>query len=340
MKLLRLMICVINGFFLPSFLMAQDYTFSQFYEMPLLRNPAISGLFNGDLRLQSSYRTQWSSFTTPFQTMALSAEVKTGVGTGDNYFTTSLLMANDVAGDSRLSRLQVMPAVNYLVSFNDGSGYLAMGFMGGMIQSNFDPSRLYFDDQFQNGSYNPSNPTSQLFTKTNETHFDMGAGFSVSDEVAYGTQVYVGAALYHLNKPKMVFSSLEEKLKRRFVLNLGASMELSDNDKFIMYGDYITQAGNRQGLLGLMFSHSFGQYIEDDKYGISFGTFYRWADAVIPVIKLELRQVTLGLSYDSNVSKLSQASYSRGAFELTASFKSFLNIKNSAVDKVKCTISL
>jgi len=58
------------------------------------------------------------------------------------------------------------------------------------------------------------------------------------------------------------------------------------------------------------------------------------------VIKLELRQVTLGLSYDSNVSKLSQASYTRGAFELTASFKSFLNIKNSAVDKVKCTISL
>ena len=39
----------------------QDFTFSQFQEMPLLRNPAIAGLFAGDIRLQSAYRSQWLS---------------------------------------------------------------------------------------------------------------------------------------------------------------------------------------------------------------------------------------------------------------------------------------
>ena len=35
----------------------QDFTFSQFQEMPLLRNPAIAGLFAGDIRIQSAYRS-------------------------------------------------------------------------------------------------------------------------------------------------------------------------------------------------------------------------------------------------------------------------------------------
>ena len=55
---------------------AQDYTFSQFYEQPLLRNPALAGLFTGDLRVSMSYRDQWGSVTVPFRTTSLSIEHK------------------------------------------------------------------------------------------------------------------------------------------------------------------------------------------------------------------------------------------------------------------------
>ena len=45
---------------------SQDIHFSQFNEAPLLRNPALAGLFSGDIRLQSVFRTQWQSVTVPF----------------------------------------------------------------------------------------------------------------------------------------------------------------------------------------------------------------------------------------------------------------------------------
>ena len=40
---------------------SQDIHFSQFFEAPLLRNPALAGLFSGDIRLQAVYRNQWQS---------------------------------------------------------------------------------------------------------------------------------------------------------------------------------------------------------------------------------------------------------------------------------------
>src|SRR5450432_3924194 len=42
---------------------SQDLHFSQFFEAPLLRNPALAGIFTGDYRIQGVYRDQWNSFT-------------------------------------------------------------------------------------------------------------------------------------------------------------------------------------------------------------------------------------------------------------------------------------
>ncbi len=39
----------------------QDINFSQFYELPLLRNPALAGIFNGNVRFTAAYRNQWES---------------------------------------------------------------------------------------------------------------------------------------------------------------------------------------------------------------------------------------------------------------------------------------
>ena len=53
---------------------AQDIHFSQFFETPLLRNPALAGIFSGDLRIQAVYRNQWNSVTVPYQTTSLNGE--------------------------------------------------------------------------------------------------------------------------------------------------------------------------------------------------------------------------------------------------------------------------
>lgn len=66
---------------------AQDLNFSQFYEQPLLRNPALSGLFKGDLRVSGAFRDQWGSITVPFRTTSMSMEYKMQANSAEDVIT-------------------------------------------------------------------------------------------------------------------------------------------------------------------------------------------------------------------------------------------------------------
>ena len=79
----------------------QDLSFSQFYEKPLLRNPALAGVFTGDVRISGIHRSQWQSVTVPFQTSGLSAEVKFPMR-WDDWITIGIQATHDVAGDIKI----------------------------------------------------------------------------------------------------------------------------------------------------------------------------------------------------------------------------------------------
>jgi hypothetical protein len=89
-----------------------------------------------------------------------------------------------------------------------------------------------------------------------------------------------------------------------------------------------------------LFRHDLLQEDDDRTLSLSFGSFYRWNDAIVPVVKLDYYNLSAGLTYDVNVSKLRSTSNARGGFELTLSYKSFLNIKNSSIEKVRCLVDL
>ena len=84
----------------------------------------------------------------------------------------------------------------------------------------------------------------------------------------------------------------------------------------------------------MMYSHDL--FVLDDEHkAITAGILYRWDDAIIPVIQLELSKFTIGTSYDVNISKLVVASQYRGGFELTLSYKDFLNNRKSEQRQTK-----
>src|SRR6476661_6383105 len=103
-SLVLLFTCVITG--------AQDINFSQFYELPLLRNPALAGLYNGDMRLTSAFRSQWGSVTVPYNTMAMGAELKYSLGENNyDFINFGVQVTQDIAGDSKLSKTQFFPVL-------------------------------------------------------------------------------------------------------------------------------------------------------------------------------------------------------------------------------------
>ena len=318
---------------------SQDINFSQFYELPLLRNPALAGIFAGDIRATSAFRSQWQSVTVPYRTMALGLEYKKSIGHNSNDFITMGFQAtNDVAGDSKLSRTQLFPVVNYHKSLDaEKDTYLSAGLMGGPVMQHFDPSQLSFDDQFINGSYSSANPTKQVFTNTGFTYWDASVGLNFSSIAGEDTRYYFGVGLFHFTKPKVAFQKQYDiVLNPKWVVNAGLSIPTSDGNKLIVYADYFMQGGSRQVQGGLLLSHDLLGADETQKTTISGGAFYRLHDAFIPVIKLDYRQFGVGITYDVNTSKLKTASQYRGAYELTLSYKAFRNSPNSSAEKVRC----
>jgi hypothetical protein len=55
---------------------AQSYHFSQFYSTPVLNNPAFTGYTDGQFRVATNFRSQWSQGSTPYVTTALSFDTR------------------------------------------------------------------------------------------------------------------------------------------------------------------------------------------------------------------------------------------------------------------------
>jgi type IX secretion system PorP/SprF family membrane protein len=321
---------------------AQDINFSQFYELPLIRNPALAGNFRGDFHAAAAFRSQWGSVTTPYKTMALGTEFRFGIGGSDNYLTLGAQITNDVAGDSKLSRTQLLPALTFHKSLNnDKDAYISAGFIGGFVQQRYDASALTFSDQFVNGAYSPTNPTRQRLPGSNVTYLDAGAGLSYSSTFGYDVRYYAGLAVFHFNQPKVAFDAANDvRLNQKIMVNAGLSAPMSDRNRLVLYGDFFMQGGHHQAQGGVLYRHHLLE--EEDDYGVSFsfGGFYRWNDALVPVVKVDYYKLGIGLTYDVNMSKLTKATNLRGGFEVTATYSSFLNIKSSSANKVRCPVSL
>ena len=167
-------------------------------------------------------------------------------------------------------------------------------------------------------------------------YYDIAAGLSFSSVTYNDIRYYFGAGLFHFTKPKVAFTPANDiKLNEKWVANFGISAPTSDEDKLVLYGDLFVQGGHKQIQGGFLFSHDLVRY-DEETISLAAGAFYRWNDAVIPVIKLDYYKLGIGVSYDVNVSKLTVASQMRGGLEVTLSYKSYLNIMNSSLDKVRC----
>lgn len=343
---MRLLLILIGCLFvLPTF--SQDVGFSQFYDQPLLRNPALAGIFTGDVRFTASYRNQWESVTIPYRTFGLSSEVKMPINiTQDDNLTIGLQLIRDVAGTSEFSTTQILPAINYSLPLSkERTSYLSVGFMGGIMQQRFDPTKLVMNDQFvagSNGSYSILPASQQIFNKTSVNYFDLSTGISYNGSIQEKADYFVGVGMFHITAPKVGFYDNHTiTLNKKLAFNGGLSVPTSEADRFIVYGDYFRQydttfhsVGNSMQA-GFMFSHDLF-VMGDDVTSISGGILYRMNDAIIPVLQLQLNKFMIGLSYDVNIDKLSTAARYRGGFELILSYRDFLNNSQSERRQTMC----
>jgi type IX secretion system PorP/SprF family membrane protein len=284
----------------------------------------------------------------PYRTGGLSAEVNFPVNDYGHYLTAGTQLLYDVAGDSKLTRTHILPVLGYHAPIVGSDVYLSGAIMGGVVSSNFDPTKLRWDDQFVGGSYNPTNPTRQLISSTARTYFDIGAGLAVSGPATDAINFYLGTAVYHANNPNIAFDNEDIRLGRKWAFNGGLSIETSDWNRLTFYADYFLQKAAESSdsiarlgsqntfMLGAFYTTDLQQYDMDDVMSLTFGAVYRLNDAIAPVVRFDVKKFGIGLSYDVNVSNLTKASQARGGFELTLGFKSDFTRRKSRSYRMEC----
>jgi type IX secretion system PorP/SprF family membrane protein len=320
----------------------QDIHFSQFFETPLLRNPALAGIFSGDIRVQAVYRNQWNSVTTAYQTGSVSAEYKKPIGKGDDFLTLGGQILYDKAGTIALQSTHILPAINYHKSLSaDRNMYLSLGFMGGWVQRSIDRSKVTTNSQYDGTGFNPGFSANEPDLNNSYSYLDASVGMSFNTQIGDNrdNNIYLGAAYHHFNKATKVsfYGRPNYEMVPKWVASGGLRMNISDYAFFTLLGDYSQQGSFTEIMGGALYSWRLDD-IEDPKYILHGGAFLRWKDALIPVVKLEFKPMAVSVSYDANISQLKAASRGRGGFELALSYQAFINKTNSSAEAVRCPV--
>ena len=313
---------------------SQDIHFSQFFEAPLLRNPALAGIFTGDYRVQGVYRDQWNSVTDAYKTGSLNGEYKKPVGKSDDYLTLGLQLFYDRAGTVGWTTTQVMPALNYHKSLStERNMYVSLGFMGGWVQQYFDRARMTTNSQYDGLG------DGETFTDTKYTYLDGSVGMSFNTNVGkdQDDNLFVGLAYHHFNRPKTSFyRNAAIELNPKWVLSGGIKFGITEYSYLTIQADHSRQGNFNETIGGALYGLKLGQDVDNPDYVIHGGLFTRLNDALIPVIKIDYNPFSVAFSYDVNISKLKTSSYGRGGFELSVSFIGFLDRERSTINALHC----
>lgn len=312
-------------------LRAQDIHFSQYNDAPLMVNPSLAGFFDGSHRVALNYKNQWKSIGNGFNTYALSYDAPvTSKGRGNSGFLAmGVNVFNDVAGDLQLSNLTGSINIAYHLKLNDEQ-MLSAGIYGGFGQRSIDQNGMMWDSQYDGISGHDANlPSNETFAFETFGYADFGFGlnWSMSHNSTNmtsndGLKVNAGFSLSHVNQPNFNFlNSSEERLNMRITGHGKAQIGLAGtNTSLVPTFLFQIQGSQKEIVPGLMVRYTLREQSKytgfiNDAY-LSIGGYYRTMDAVIAHALIELNDFAFGLSYDVNVSKLTNATNGKGGFEL------------------------
>jgi type IX secretion system PorP/SprF family membrane protein len=313
---------------------AQDIHFSQFYDAPLYRNPALAGIVNGDVRVQALYRTQWNSFANAYKTGSVNAEYKNSVGKADDYLTLGIQLFYDRAGTTDFTSTLLMPALNFHKSIStERNMYLSLGFMGGLVQRRLDRSKMTTNSQYDGMGDGES------FSRTKYSYLDGSAGISFNTGLGNNPEsnLVLGLAYHHFNRPRNSFyNNPGIQLQPKWVYSADVQFGVAETSDITIRANYSRQGTVTETIAGLMYGIKMGADPQHPDYAVHAGAFLRLNDAFIPVIKLDYNPYSVAFSYDVNISKLKSTSYGRGGFELTLTYIGFLDRYNSTLNALRC----
>lgn len=337
-KIRYISLVVACAFVSVSALHAQVFHFSQFFNNPLLTNPANTGFIpDADYRLGASYRDQYSSImAVPYKTISIYGDAQVFRDRLENgWLGLGGVILRDVAGSGSLTSTKAYASVAYHQMLGNSS-LLTAGFNLGWANKRIDQTKLKFPDQFDGKFFDNKIPTSVQLTNNNVSYFDMQAGLNYAYFPTENIYLNAGYSIQHVNRPLESFidaSSDTTRVAMRHLAFLNAIVKLNDNIIINPNLYYTTQASAHELVLGMNAAYNLSG--DGDKQLIG-GLYYRMGDAVVPMVGFELKNVRFTFSYDVTTSSLHNFNGYRGASEFNILKKGFYNEYNGNRNESLC----
>ncbi|MBK7376321.1 MAG: PorP/SprF family type IX secretion system membrane protein [Chitinophagaceae bacterium] len=318
---MRKLIVFASALLLTLSVTAQDPHFSQFFASPLTLNPAFTGKFSGTWRLAANHRDQWPSIPKAYVTTSASLDfpiLKSKIPGGD-VFGIGISGLTDASANNILKLNYGSLSMSYHKAL-DENGYstIGAGFQATYSSLNLDVSKLTFEDMLTQNGF--TGTTSDLITNgNNQSYFDVNAGLLYSGSTNGQNNFYLGASMYHINRPKVGFKDKNWYLSGRISIHGGGSFPLSD--LLTVHTSLIHQIQNKasETTVGAALAVNLNQEAENPS-SLYIGSWVRFNDAIVPYVGIEFGGLRIGASYDFNISSLKAATASRGGSEFSLIF--------------------
>ncbi|MFM2386299.1 MAG: hypothetical protein RL660_1056 [Bacteroidota bacterium] len=305
-------------------LQAQGLHFSQFYNAPLLLNPANSGLLpDDDYRIGTQYRTQFSTVPVPYRTNNVYGDFGINRNKNENgWLGVGFGLWDDKAGDGNLRLTKTQLSLAYHVITNDYSMW-SVGLGGAYVTRSINFSNLTFLNQWDEFSFNNDLPNQENVRVGNVSYIDANVGA----KYLYGKDdrfnITVAGSVLHVNQPRESFLvGGTNRLGMRPVLNVEANFKSGENLIFSPSVYYTSQKRASELLFGTMTTTNLSRkrYMNNDRNELLIGAYHRLSDALIVAGGYNFNNFRFMCSYDYTISKLASANSGYGALEFSLGY--------------------
>jgi type IX secretion system PorP/SprF family membrane protein len=316
---MRIILCLAVLFSALNGLRAQDPHFSQFFASPLTLNPAYTGKIDGSFRVAGNYRNQWPTINNAFTTATASIDfpILSNILPANDVWGVGIMGLNDRSGNKILNNNFLTLSTAYHKGL-DENGYhqISIGFQGTLANKRLDISRADFQDELTSLGF--TGVTSEIFNNQQVVvnYFDLNTGIMYYGTTNGSNNFYAGVSVYHVNRPAESFQGGAFVLEPRVTVHGGGYFPVGQYKTFHGSVLHQRQAGANETVLGGAMAFNVN-YSEDNPIELYTGLWYRFNDAFIPYIGMEISGFRIGFSYDINNSSLNTASNSRGGTEFS-----------------------
>ena len=312
-------------------LMSQDIVFTQFDQSPLTLNPAMSGVFDGKIRLRGNYRNQWSQILRGDAYNGGSLSVDGRVKVGDNSIGVGAYGLLDRAGELNFGNTQGGISIAFIKEFSqaeDVRHFLSFGQEVGVVQKNVDLNGARWPSQHDgNGGFDPTIEVTTTSVRTEFTHLDLTSGLFWISQFSGHNAFNLGIAVHHINRAEVNFFEAEsQSLATRLTLHGGGEVALGQQLSLTPGFAYHMQSEHNAIQIGTGIRKYFSSGVPSCY--LDFGLHIRSSNGVngseitsiIGIISAQLKGFSIGVSFDNPNNELGSQGTYNGAFELSLGY--------------------